>query len=84
LALRPVTYQWKDPAKHGEGLQVGLIAQEVQKLIPELVKSRGRDAELVLNYNGLIPVLVKAVQEQQAEIDALRAERKASCPSASS
>jgi Chaperone of endosialidase len=78
LSLRPVTYQWKDPTKHGEGVQVGLIAQEVQKLIPELVKGRGRDNELALNYNGLIPVLIKAVQEQQAEINALHAERKAS------
>jgi len=68
MKLRPVTYEWKDSAKHGEGTQVGLIAQDVQKLIPELVKGRGRDEELALSYTGLVPVLVKAMQEQQITI----------------
>jgi hypothetical protein len=85
MKLRPVTYAWNEPEKHGNGRQVGLIAQEVQQVIPELVKSRGPDAMLALNYAGLVPVLVKAVQEQQAiireqgrEIAALQVGRKGS------
>jgi hypothetical protein len=79
LKLRPVTFKWKHPEAGGEGTQVGLIAQEVQKIIPELVRSRQLgETQLGLNYDGLGPVLIKAVQEQQkliekqaARIDAL-------------
>jgi hypothetical protein len=79
LKLRPVTFKWKQPEAGGEGTQVGLIAQEVQKIIPELVRSRQLgQTQLALNYDGLAPVLIKAVQEQQkliekqaARIDAL-------------
>jgi len=76
LSLRPVTYQWRDPEKHGQGTQVGLIAQEVQKIIPELVTARGHGDELALNYVGLVPVLVKAIQEQQAQIQALKDQQR--------
>lgn len=50
---------------------VGLSAQEVQKLYPELVKTE-QDGYLSVNYIGLIPVLLEAIKEQQAEIEALK------------
>ena len=48
---------------------MGLVAQEVESVMPELVL-READASqpLGLNYMGLLPVLVKAAQEQQAQI----------------
>ncbi len=51
-------------------MNLGLIAQEVEPLLPELV-STGIDAEHTkgINYIGLIPVLVKGVQEQQTQIE---------------
>jgi hypothetical protein len=69
MALRPVTFSWiKRP---GERLHYGLIAQEVREVLPELVSGDdGKDGRLGLNYGELVPVLVKAVQEQQAEIGA--------------
>ena len=52
--LRPVTYHWKskdaDPA-----LQVGLIAQEVQLVVPEVVHADGSSGMLSVNYNALLP-----------------------------
>ena len=68
LQLRPVTWKWRaEPA--GE-LQLGLVAQEVEPVMPALVM-RDADASkpLGLNYMGLLPVIVKAVQEQHAEIE---------------
>jgi uncharacterized coiled-coil protein SlyX len=67
LQLRPVSYRWKDTTLGQPTL--GLIAQEVQPILPELV-ARGTDEAglLSLNYTGLIPVLVKAIQEQQDTI----------------
>ena len=69
MALRPVSYRWKDSEKLGAGRQVGLIAQEVQKVIPELVASREGNTTMAVNYLGLVPVLVKALQEQQQMIE---------------
>jgi len=68
LQLRPVTWKWKE--EPAGPLQLGLVAQEVEPVMPALVM-RGADASqpLGLNYMGLLPVIVKAVQEQQAEIE---------------
>lgn len=69
LRLRPVRWQWKDPAT--KQLTFGLIAQEVEGVLPELVL---RDADptkpLGLNYLGLMPVVIKAIQEQQSQLAA--------------
>ena len=51
-------------------LQYGFVAQEVQKIFPDLVTTQ-EDGLLGIQYTGLIPVLVKAIQEQQQEIDEL-------------
>jgi hypothetical protein len=68
MRLQPVTYAW---AADPEGnVHLGFIAQDVQQVLPELV-SEGRDGNLGLNYDGLIPVLSRAIQELQAQIDAL-------------
>jgi hypothetical protein len=65
-ALRPVLYSW---AGQGKKLHYGLIAQEVREVLPEVVsESKGEDHTLSLNYSELVPVLVKAVQEQQSQI----------------
>jgi Chaperone of endosialidase len=67
LQLRPVTYRWKQEGTDGER-QIGLIAQDVQKLLPELVHRNATSGMLSLNYLGLQPVLIKAVQEQEKTI----------------
>lgn len=55
----------------GQKLHFGLIAQELQELYPNLVEE-GQDGYLSVNYIELVPVLIKAIQEQQEEIDALK------------
>jgi hypothetical protein len=73
-----------------EGKQIGLIAQDIEAVIPELVQETQFNAiekqdgehqpESVhieyksVNYIGLIPVLVSAIQEQQEQIEALKKE----------
>ena len=68
LRLRPVRWRWKEHPESGE--QLGLVAQDVESVIPELV-STSKDAEQTkgLNYTGLLPVLIKSIQEQQAQIE---------------
>ena len=54
--------------------KIGLLAQEVQSVFPELVKKANNSEEtLSVNYQGMIPVLLNAIKEQQAQIDELKA-----------
>jgi hypothetical protein len=92
LALQPKTYEMTEGITRAtyKGDRFGLIAQDVQSLVPEIVqktklaRKRGNDGKidtvsarqeyLAVNYSGLIPILIKAVQEQNAKIEALEAE----------
>lgn len=73
--LQPVRFDWnrKEYCDHhfAEGPQVGLIAQEVRQIIPEVV-SVGSDGYLSVDYGRLTPILVEAVKEQQQSIGELR------------
>lgn len=64
------TYNWINDQKDTEE-QVGLLAQEVQKNYPQLVKQNDQ-GELSVNYNGLIPVLLEGIKEQQKQIETLK------------
>lgn len=88
LSIRGVTYNWKDITK-GAGSQVGVIAQEVEQVLPELVNTDDKGMKSV-NYAGLVAPLIEAVKElshkmdelfikyfdQQKEIDSLQQENK--------
>lgn len=76
LKLQPVTYYFiSDTTNHPE---VGFIAQDVQEIIPEVVRGAEGDIEkgetLGLSYGNLVPVLTKAIQEQQVQIEAQQAQ----------
>lgn len=58
----------KDESKH----KIGLIAQEVEQLYPQLVHTNG-DGIKSLDYNGIIPLLVESIKQLQSELEALRA-----------
>ncbi|HLK90714.1 MAG TPA: tail fiber domain-containing protein [Polyangia bacterium] len=66
-ALRPITFKWKDPSR-GDARNIGFLAQDLQKVVPEVVDQDARSGMLSVNYPGLVPVLVKAIQEQQVVI----------------
>lgn len=67
--LNGYTYNWKDNNNTDE--QIGLLAQEIQKVYPQLVKE-GNNGTLSVNYSGMIPVLLQAIKEQQQQIDELK------------
>lgn len=94
LALRPATYYFDTARLPLPGLpearQIGLLAEDVESVLPELVSeipvadegsreatpaaaALGPDTYQSVNYLGLIPVLIGAIQEQQAAIEALQA-----------
>lgn len=65
MQLNGVTFNWKD----NNEASVGVIAQEVEKVFPELV--HGLQPRTV-SYNGLVGLLIECVKEQQKEINELK------------
>ena len=63
--IEGVSFNWKKDNKPA----LGVIADQVEKILPELV--HGDDPKTV-NYNGLIGLLIETVKEQQIQIDALK------------
>lgn len=83
MKLNPVSFTWKD--RSDEGTKLGLIAQELQTVLPEVVrdydieideatgKTKHIEAErLGVFYSDIIPVLIKGIQEQQQQIEGLQ------------
>ena len=67
--LNPVAYNWKVDGKTDEGL----IAQEVLDVVPNAVSGSEEDM-YQMDYSKLVTHLVKAVQEQQEQIESLKSE----------
>jgi hypothetical protein len=64
LNLNPVSFEWKEELKLREGKVYGLIAQEVQNVIPEIVRERAKgNGTLTIEYKELIPWVISAIQE---------------------
>lgn len=76
--LRGVSFNWKDSGKPS----VGLIAEEVEAVVPEVVAHDGQ-RETGVNYDSLVGVLVEAIKEQQnlikeqrTELDSLKEQKR--------
>jgi hypothetical protein len=73
LKLRPVSY--KLIADEEQKTKLGLIAQEVRQIIPEIVtEDNSKEKYLGMSYSELIPVLINAIQEHEKTIEKLKAE----------
>lgn len=70
--LQPMTYHYNFETDPSQKKHLGLIAEEVVKVIPEVVAEEGGNC-LGLDYSSLVPVLIKAIQEQQAMMEAQNA-----------
>jgi len=70
MALNPVSFTFKEGwQSYGEGKQIGAIAQEVEKIIPEVTFTSLSTGKMGISYEKLIPVLIKAIQELQEQIN---------------
>jgi uncharacterized protein YlzI (FlbEa/FlbD family) len=67
-------FDWKDhkdPDVLGEGHDVGIIAQEVEKVLPEVVITRANGKKAV-NYQKIIPLLIESIKELKNEVESLK------------
>jgi hypothetical protein len=69
--LNGVSFTWNSDETKRKSL--GFIAQDVQKVIPEIVKEVPSEGKLGLEYTSIIPVLVNAIKELEARVAALEA-----------
>ena len=67
--LRGVKYNRTDVEDKSE--KIGVIAQEVQKVLPQVVHEQG-DGLLGVSYGNIVSVLIEAIKEQQEQIDELK------------
>ena len=70
-----VTYEWNDLHKNRKpGTNLGLIAQEVNEIVPEVVTYDENNDEYSLEYSNLTALLIEAVKEQNQLINTMRQE----------
>ena len=92
MKLRPVSYNWKENPQWGrklgfiaqevkpilgEVIQTGALKNKLQLNDDDEKKSAGESDKLGIYYSDIIPVTVKAIQEQQTLIDKLEKENEA-------
>ena len=68
MALQGVNFEWKDKK---QGKQMGLIADDVAKVIPEVVQFTD-DNPTSLQYSKMVALLIEGMKEQQNEIAELK------------
>ena len=73
--LNGYEFDWiaKEGIHENEGHDVGVIAQEVEKVIPEIVQTRDNGYKAV-KYEKIVPLLIESIKEQQEQIDELKKE----------
>jgi len=69
--IKGVSFDWNDKSEH-TGHDIGVIAQDIEKVLPELVATRD-DGFKAVRYEKIVALLIEAVKEQQSQIDELKA-----------
>ena len=75
LAVRGISYKWIDEEKYGDKTQIGVTAQEIEKIVPEVVDA-GNDGIKRVKYSDLVPLVIEAMKEQESEMARLKAENR--------
>ena len=65
------TFDWNEKQDTYNGHDVGVIAQEVEKVLPEVVETRENGYKAV-KYDKMVPLLIEAIKDQQKQIDELK------------
>ena len=77
LSIAGKEYDWNEKMKEvtgKTGTEYGVIAQEVQKQFPEMVKE-GPNGYLMVVYIRFIPIIIESIRELKEEIDSLKANK---------
>ena len=64
-------FDWNDKQKTYEGHDIGVIAQEIQEILPEVVTERD-NGYLAVKYEKVIPLLIESIKELKQEVDEIK------------
>lgn len=82
MQMKPISYLPATQPPYGKGVihpsnsngrKLGFVAQDMMEILPEVVAHTG-DSRYMIDYNSLIPLLVRTIQEQNARIVTLEQE----------
>ena len=65
------TFVWNDKQSTYEGKDVGVIAQEIEEVLPEVVTTRGNGFKAV-KYEKIVPLLIESIKELKQEVDEIK------------
>ena len=65
------TFVWNDKQSTYEGKDVGVIAQEIEEVLPEVVMTRGSGYKAV-KYEKIVPLLIESIKELKQEVDEIK------------
>ena len=71
MQIRGTEYDWKEGNKNYSGHDIGVIAQEVEKVLPDAVSTKP-DGTKGVHYNKLIPLLIEAVKDLSNKVDDIK------------
>lgn len=70
MSLRGVRYEWRDKTRFGTSSEIGVIAQEVELVVPEVVSSGGLYKSV--NIKNLVALLIEGVKELKVQVDVVK------------
>ena len=73
--INGVNFEWSKDQSVYAGKDIGVIAQDIEKVLPEAVSER-EDGYLAVKYEKIIPLLIEAIKDQQKEIEILKSKIK--------
>ncbi len=82
-ALRPVTFTYKEEYSSDQSVHLGLIAEEVEEIIPEVVNKDAEGRPESISYDHLIALLIKGIQQLSVRIGAIEVQLAAAAPAVS-
>ena len=65
------TFDWNDKQETYTGKDVGVIAQEIQEVLPEVVTERD-NGYLAVKYEKIVPLLIESIKELKQEVDDIK------------
>ena len=81
--INGVEFDWKEFEENknkeihaNEGHDIGVIAQEIEKILPEIVETREKTGYKAVKYEKIVPLLIEAIKELKEEVDELKKQIK--------
>jgi hypothetical protein len=77
--IETYSYQWKDTVRFHNRKEIGFVAQDLEKYVPELV-TENSDGEKMVDYGKMTAVLLSTIKQLNKRVEALESKAFCNCP----